>query len=290
MPNYVILISLDQTFMESAFIKRGNTVIEAFDVMGKLWPLHEGKTYQVELELRQVDTQDPAAINKTKPELQKIDDTYKCHLYGYAEKNIFYIVNLILLLKEYNDYGQYNNKQIPFTANRINVELLQKAPDQNNHYNMSTLFQTHIQTHNYAAFCGRGVMRTHVTLISLDQSFEESRFIKRGNTVIEAFDYMGKLWPLYEGKTYQVELELEQLDPQEPEIIHKTEPKLQKIDDTYEYHLYGYVEENIFYVGEFKFDFKEYNDYGKYNNKYIKFIVDRINVEFLQEVTDQNNH
>jgi len=43
------------------------------------------------------------------------------------------------------------------------------------------------------------------------------------------------------------------------------------------------VKNNIFYVGDFKFDFEEFNDYGQFEDKYIKFIADRINVEFLEE-------
>ena len=51
-------------------------------------------------------------------------------------------------------------------------------------------------------------MQDYVKLISLDECFEESRLIQKDGVTIDGFDYMGKFWPLYEGRTYLVELEL----------------------------------------------------------------------------------
>lgn len=127
-------------------------------------------------------------------------------------------------------------------------------------------------------------MQSYVKLVYLDDNLEESRFIKKGNTIIEAFDYMGKLWPLSVGEEYKVNLELQQLDFHEIEILSNKVNKIIQINGSYEHHLYGFVKNNIFRVESFNFDFEKYNDYYQYNNKYIKFIADRINVEFLEKV------
>ncbi len=127
-------------------------------------------------------------------------------------------------------------------------------------------------------------MQNYVTLKALDDCIEESRWIQKGNITIEAFDYMGSLWPLNIYRKYLVDLELQQLDFDEPILIDTLDGKAEKIDETFGYYLYGYVKDNIFYVGEFEFDFSRYNDYGQYENRHLKFKSDRINIEFLKEV------
>jgi len=129
-------------------------------------------------------------------------------------------------------------------------------------------------------------MQDDVTLIRLDENIEESRWIKKGNMEIECFDYRGELWPLFEGKKYRVIFELQQLDYVEPEIIRKIETRFENIDNTFAYYLYGYVADNILHVGNFRFNFEEFNDYEQYDDKYIKFLSDRINVTFLKELPD----
>lgn len=132
-------------------------------------------------------------------------------------------------------------------------------------------------------------MQNYVTLTRLDESIEESRFVKKGDIVVETFDHTGKIYPLHINSHYMVDLELRQFDFEEPEIIHVIQGKVEQIDETFAHYLYGYVKNNIFYVGEFQFDFTEYNDYDQYEGKYLKFKTDRVNVEFLKELPTQNN-
>lgn len=130
-------------------------------------------------------------------------------------------------------------------------------------------------------------MQNDVILEKMDDCIEESCWVRKGDVSIEAFDYMGRLWPLYLGEKYLVELKLQQLDFDEPVVINETNGKAEKIDDTFAYFLYGCVKDNIFHVGEFQFDFSRYNDYDQYEGKYIKFKSDRINVEFLKELSSK---
>lgn len=127
-------------------------------------------------------------------------------------------------------------------------------------------------------------MQNDVILYSLDDCIEESRWLKKGDLIIEFFDHTGQLYPLKVGNKYKVDLELSQLDFEEPKIIYNTEGKIEQINETFAHYLYGYVENNIFHVGEFKFNFSEYNDYAQYEGKYLKFKADRINVDFLKEL------
>lgn len=131
-------------------------------------------------------------------------------------------------------------------------------------------------------------MQDDVILLSLDINIEESCLVRKGNMIIRCFDYLGKLWPLYVGKKYLVDLELEQLDYTTPEIIHKTDAKIEQVNRTFAHYLYGYVKNNVFTVGDFKFDFEEFNDSYQYEDKYIKFLADRINVTFLKELSDDS--
>jgi len=66
--------------------------------------------------------------------------------------------------------------------------------------------------------------------------------------------------------------------------------RTEQIDETFAHYLYGYVENNIFYVGDFKFDFSRYNDYEQYENKFLKFKADRIYVEFIEEISTIKNY
>lgn len=132
-------------------------------------------------------------------------------------------------------------------------------------------------------------MQNDVILERMDDCEEESRWIRKGDITIEAFDYMGSLWPLHPGRNYLVDLNLQQLDFDEPIVISKINEMVEKIGVTFGYYLYGHVKNNMFYVGEFQFDFSRYNDYDQYQGKYLKFKADRINVEFLKELPSQNN-
>ena len=127
-------------------------------------------------------------------------------------------------------------------------------------------------------------MQNDVMLTKLDESIEESRFINKGNISIETFDHTGKIYPLHINGCYVVDLELSQFDFEEPDIIHMTQGKVEQIDDTFAHYLYGYVKNNIFHVGDFQFDFSEYNDFNQYEGKYLKFKADRVNIEFLKEL------
>ncbi len=120
----------------------------------------------------------------------------------------------------------------------------------------------------------------------MDEHIEESAWIRKGNLLIEAFDLMGNLWPLHIGCFYLVDLDLQQLDFEEPIIINETIGKAEQIDETFAYYLYGYVKNNIFHVGDFVFDFLKYNDYEQYENKFLKFRADRINIEFLEMISE----
>ena len=126
-------------------------------------------------------------------------------------------------------------------------------------------------------------MQHDVILTALDDCIEESRWIAKGDITIEAFDYIGRLWPLYPGRHYRVDLALQQLDFEEPVVINETKGHAEQIDETFAHYLYGYVANNVLHVGDFKFDFSEYNVYDQYENKFIKFKADRINVEFLED-------
>jgi len=132
-------------------------------------------------------------------------------------------------------------------------------------------------------------MQNDVVLEKMDDCIEESCWVRKGNIIIEAFDYIGSLWPLFLGKKYLVELKLQQLDLDKPVVISEINGKVEQIDETFAHYLYGYVKNNIFHVGEFEFDFSKYNDYDQYEGKYLKFKADRINVEFLKELPSQNN-
>jgi len=132
-------------------------------------------------------------------------------------------------------------------------------------------------------------MQNDVILERMDDCEEESLWICKGDITIEAFDYMGSLWPLHPGRKYLVDLDLQQLDFDDPEIIDKTNGAAEKIGVTFAYYLYGHVNNNIFHVGDFEFDFSRYNDYDQYEGKYLKFKADRVNVEFLKELPNQNN-
>jgi hypothetical protein len=132
-------------------------------------------------------------------------------------------------------------------------------------------------------------MQNDVILEKMDDCIEESRWIRKGNLLLEAFDLTGSLWPLVPGKYYRVDLDLGQLDFDEPVIINKTDGNAEQIDETFAYYLYGYVKNNTFHVGDFKFDFSEYNDYDQFEGKYLKFKSDRIYVELLEELPNQNN-
>lgn len=133
-------------------------------------------------------------------------------------------------------------------------------------------------------------MQNHVILKSFDDYIEESRWIKKGNIVIETFDYLGSLWPLSLGHHYVVDLDLEQLDFDEPVVINETHGIVEQIAETFAYYLYGYVKNNIFYVGGFQFNFSIYNAHDQYECKYLKFKADRVNVEFLKELPTKFNH
>lgn len=124
-------------------------------------------------------------------------------------------------------------------------------------------------------------MQNDVVLTAFDDCVEESRWIKKGDIIIEAFDSIGSLWPVSLGHHYVAELDLDQLEVDDPVVISETNGRAEQIDETFAHYLYGYVKNNIFYVGEFKFDFSEYKDVGQYEGKFIKFKVDRVNVEFL---------
>ncbi len=137
---------------------------------------------------------------------------------------------------------------------------------------------------SYRGEYGEIIMQNYVTLIDLDESIEESRFIQKSNIVIETFDHTGKIYPLHINGHYLVDLELRQFDFAEPEIISCAQNKVEQIGESFAHYLYGYVENNIFHVGGFLFDFSEYNDYDQYEGKYLKFKADRINVEFLKEL------
>lgn len=132
-------------------------------------------------------------------------------------------------------------------------------------------------------------MQNHVTLIAFDDCIEESRWIKKGSIAIETFDSIGSLWPVQLEHNYLVDLDLDQLDVDDPIVISETNARAEQIDKTFAYYLYGYVKNNIFHVGEFQFDFSMYNDYDQYEGKYLKFKADRINVEFLKELPSQTN-
>lgn len=127
-------------------------------------------------------------------------------------------------------------------------------------------------------------MQNDVILERMDDCEEVSRWVRTGDITIEAFDYIGRLWPLFLGRKYLVELRLQQLDFEEPAVISKTNELAEKIGVTFAYYLYGYVKNNMFHVGEFRFDFSRYNDYNQYEGKYLKFKADRVNVEFLKEL------
>ena len=118
---------------------------------------------------------------------------------------------------------------------------------------------------------------------AFDDYIEESRWIKKGDLIIEAFDSIGSLWPLFIGHHYIAELCLDQLEVDEPVVINETKGHAEQIDETFAHYLYGYVANNVLHVGDFKFDFSEYNVYDQYENKFIKFKADRINVEFLED-------
>jgi len=132
-------------------------------------------------------------------------------------------------------------------------------------------------------------MQNNVILSAFDDCIEESRWIKKGNIIIEAFDSIGSLWPVSLGHHYVADLDLDQLEVDDPVMISETNGRVEQIDETFAHYLYGYVKNSIFHVGDFKFDFTKYNDYEQYDGKYIKFKADRINVEFLEEIPTQNN-
>lgn len=132
-------------------------------------------------------------------------------------------------------------------------------------------------------------MQNDVILEKMDDCIEESCWLRKGTITIETFDYVGKLWPLITGRCYRVDLDLGQLDFEDPIIIYETIGRAEQINDTFAHYLYGYVKNNIFHVGEFAFDFEKYNDYGQYENKFLKFKADRIYAEFIEELPTQNN-
>ncbi len=130
-------------------------------------------------------------------------------------------------------------------------------------------------------------MQNDVILEKMDDCIEESCWVRKGDIMIEAFDYIGGLWPLYAGKDYLVDLNLQQLDFDEPTVISETNGRVEQIDETFAHYLYGYVKNNIFHVGNFEFDFSRYNDNDQYEGKYLKFKADRVNVDFLKELPGQ---
>ncbi len=55
-------------------------------------------------------------------------------------------------------------------------------------------------------------MQKDVILIAFDDYIEETRWIKKGIILIEAFDSIGSLWPVHTGYHYVANFDLDQLD------------------------------------------------------------------------------
>ena len=92
------------------------------------------------------------------------------------------------------------------------------------------------------------------------------------------------MYPLHFGKKYKVELVLVQLDYEEPEIQSFDHNEAKQIRNTFFYDLYGRVENGIFIVGNFRFEWEEFEDNPLYENKFVKLHVTRIIVDFLEEL------
>jgi len=65
MQNDVILEKMDDCIEESCWLRKGDVLFEGFDLTGALWPLFPGRHYRVDLDLGQLDYDDPIVINET---------------------------------------------------------------------------------------------------------------------------------------------------------------------------------------------------------------------------------
>ncbi len=117
-----------------------------------------------------------------------------------------------------------------------------------------------------------------------DKGIEELCILEINNQRLQVFDSWGNMHPLYFGKKYKVELILVQLDYEEPEIQNFDHNEAKQIGSTFFYDLYGRVENGIFIVGNFKFEWEDFEEDPMYENKFVKLHVDRIIVDFLEEL------
>ena len=117
-----------------------------------------------------------------------------------------------------------------------------------------------------------------------DKCIEELRILDIQGQRLEAFDSWGNMYPLYFGKKYKVELIPVQLDYEEPEIQNFDHNEAKQIGSTFFYDLYGRVENGIFIVGNFRFEWEEFAEDPMYENKFVKLHVTRVIVDFLEEL------
>ena len=75
-----------------------------------------------------------------------------------------------------------------------------------------------------------------------------------------------------------------QLDYEEPEIQTYNRNMAERINDTFFHNLYGRVENGIFIVGNFKFEWEDFEEDPMYENKFVKLHVTRVIVDFLEEL------
>lgn len=117
-----------------------------------------------------------------------------------------------------------------------------------------------------------------------DKGIEELRILRIGEQELQVFDSWGSMYPLHFGKKYKVELIPVQLDYEEPEIQSVDYNVAKQIRNTFFYDLFGRVENGIFIVGNFKFEWDEFENNPTYENKFVKLHVTRIIVDFLEEL------